>query len=233
MAGSATYTVNMDVRANTSQALSALQNLKTTLSEIQHMGVTSSGTSAMTADMKAATEAAQQLRYHLQQATNVSTGKLDLSLLNKSLASSKTSITELTRNFASCGAAGTQAMNQLAQSIIQAETPTLRINSAVERLWNTFKGSLRWEVAARALQGGLSTIQKAVSYAKNLNESLNDIRIVSGESAESMADFAKYANKAAKELSATTLDVTRGAEIYYQQGPLSFTVQKVTQVKDF
>lgn len=218
MAGSATYTVNMDVRANTSQALSALQNLKTTLSEIQHMGVTGSGTSAMTADMKAATEAAQQLRYHLQQATNVSTGKLDLSLLNKSLASSKTSITELTRNFASCGAAGTQAMNQLAQSIIQAETPTLRINSAVERLWNTFKGSLRWEVTARALQGGLSTIQKAVSYAKNLNESLNDIRIVSGESAESMADFAKYANKAAKELSATTLDVTRGAEIYYQQG---------------
>ena len=63
--------------------------------------------------------------------------------------------------------------------------------------------------------GALST---AYGYSKDLNRSLTDIRIVSGQSAEEMKEFAEQANKAAKALNATTVDYTDAALIYYQQG---------------
>jgi hypothetical protein len=51
---------------------------------------------------------------------------------------------------------------------------------------------------------------------KDLNESLNDIRIVTGYSADTMADFAKEANKAAKALSTSTNEYAKASLIYYQ-----------------
>jgi hypothetical protein len=48
-----------------------------------------------------------------------------------------------------------------------------------------------------------------------LDKSLNDIRIVSGKSAEYMKDFAEKANRAAKNLSASTLEYTNAAKIFY------------------
>ena len=51
-----------------------------------------------------------------------------------------------------------------------------------------------------------------------LNESLNNIRIVTGQSTDQMAKFAEEANKSAKALSTKTTDYTDAALIYYQQG---------------
>lgn len=65
--------------------------------------------------------------------------------------------------------------------------------------------------------GGLQT---CYGYAQDLNSSLNNIRIVTGQSSEQMAEFAKQANSAAKALSSTTTDYTDAALIYYQQGDL-------------
>jgi hypothetical protein len=62
----------------------------------------------------------------------------------------------------------------------------------------------------------MGTIQSAYGYAKDLNESLNDIRIVTGHNIEYMDKFAERANKAAKALNATTLDYTNASLIYYQ-----------------
>ena len=62
------------------------------------------------------------------------------------------------------------------------------------------------------------SVQKAYGYVKNLDKSLNDIRIVSNHSAKDMAEFAVQANKAAAALGATTLDYTNASLIFYQQG---------------
>ena len=64
----------------------------------------------------------------------------------------------------------------------------------------------------------MGAIQGAYGYAQNLNESLNNIRIVTGLSADEMAVFADQANKSAQALSASTLAYTDAALIYYQQG---------------
>lgn len=80
------------------------------------------------------------------------------------------------------------------------------------------KNTVRWQVTSTALNSFVGTLETAYGYAKDLNKSLTNIRIVTENSAEDMALFAEQANKAAKALSTTTVDYTDAALIYYQQG---------------
>ena len=76
----------------------------------------------------------------------------------------------------------------------------------------------------------MGAVQSAYGYAQDLDESLNNIRIVTGQSKEEMAEFAENANKAAKALSTTTTAYTNAALIYYQQGDDDKTVLEKTDV---
>jgi TP901 family phage tail tape measure protein len=82
----------------------------------------------------------------------------------------------------------------------------------------TLASTARWQLSSSLLHGFISGISSALDYAKDLDESLNNIRIVTGYSADYMADFAKQANKAAKELNTTTVKYTDASLIYFQQG---------------
>lgn len=210
------YTVQMDFIANTSNAQQALRGLQSTLAQISSQNVTPGA--GMEANIKKASAAASELSIHLKNALNVNTGNIDLSKFNKSLTLSKTSLKSLMTDLVSIGPAGNQAFLELASSIAKAEAPAVRLNSLLTQTWATIKGSLRWEIVTRGLTSGLSKIQEAYNYAKDLDKSLNSIRIVSDESADSMARFAKQANAAAKELRSTTLDYTDSALVYFQQG---------------
>ena len=63
-----------------------------------------------------------------------------------------------------------------------------------------------------------TSIRNAYRYAEDLNRSLNDIRIVTGQSVEQMDAFATKANRAARELSVSTKAYADAALIFYQQG---------------
>jgi hypothetical protein len=76
----------------------------------------------------------------------------------------------------------------------------------------------------------MGAVQSAYGYAQRLNESLNNIRIVTGHNTDYMAGFAEQANKAAKALSSTTLDYTNASLIYYQQGLSDEEVKARTDV---
>lgn len=212
------YTVQMDFVANTTSAQQALKGLQSTLAQISSQNI--SPGKGLEANIKKASAAASELSLHLKNALNVNTGNIDLSKFNKSLTLSKVSLQSLVNDLTSVGTVGNQAFMELASSISKAEVPALKINSLLTQTWATIKGSLRWELVTRGLNEGLSAIQDAYSYAQNLDKSLNSIRIVSGESADQMARFAKQANAAAKELRSTTLDYTDAALVFYQQGQI-------------
>ena len=76
----------------------------------------------------------------------------------------------------------------------------------------------------------MGAVQSAYGYVQDLNESLTNIRIVTGYSSDQMAKFAVEANKAAKALSTTTTDYTDAALIYYQQGLTEAEVKERTDV---
>lgn len=92
------------------------------------------------------------------------------------------------------------------------------MNSTLAGALTTLKNTVKWQMSSSLIHGLMSTMSGAVSYVKQMDSALNDIRIVTGKSTEEMARFASYANKAAKELSTTTQEYAKAALIYYQQG---------------
>jgi TP901 family phage tail tape measure protein len=92
----------------------------------------------------------------------------------------------------------------------------------------TMGNTIKWGISSSIMNNFTGSVQKAYGYVKNLDSSLNDIRIVSGQSAEQMATFAEQANKAAAALGASTVDYTSASLIYYQQGLQGEEVQERT-----
>jgi hypothetical protein len=79
----------------------------------------------------------------------------------------------------------------LANSIAQAEVPLKQTNTVLKNFGQTLKNTVKWEISSNIVHGLESALSGAVSYVKNLNGSLNDIRIVTGYSADDMTRFAQ------------------------------------------
>lgn len=226
------YQVNLQFNANTTQAKMQLQDLQTTLDAIikESVAGVSKGDFNLTKRLNEAQIAASKLQTILAQTTNVETGKMDLTRFSQSLKQSNLDLKKIQSSLLELGPSGQKAFMSLAQSIVEADVPLKRTNLLVSELWTTLKNTARWQISSSALHAFMGTIQSAYGYAKDLNESLNDIRIVTGHNIEYMDKFAERANKAAKALNATTLDYTNASLIYYQQGLSDEEVEKRTDI---
>lgn len=220
--------INLAFTADASQAKSAIMDLQSSLSKIANMNTGTPGVDPN--KLKAASSAAKELSIHLNNAFNAQTGNFDLSKLDRSLKTSQTNITQLANKLLSVGAAGEQAFVKLAQTISMADRPVVTLNSKLNEMLTTLKNTARWQLSSSILHGFMGTVQQAYGYAQDLNQSLNEIRIVSGQSTEQMAQFADEANKAAKNLSTTTTAYTRAALIFYQQGDKGSTITEKSDV---
>ena len=202
--------------ADTSKLSSALKQLEAQLNNIAIGKNMPAGT--LTTQIQQASKAALELNSYLNKSINIDTGKLDLSAFSKALALGKTDLQTLRANLIQIGPAGQEAFASLARAIGQAEMPLRRSNELIDKLWITMKNTVRWQITSGLLTGFTGAIGDAYRYAEDLNKSLNNIRIVTGKSTAEMAQFAKQANRAAKELNTTTTKYTDASLIYYQQG---------------
>ena len=210
--------VNLAFTADTAQAKKQLTDLQKQLTSLINSSYKNNGTVTLSKELQEASVAAASLKRQLADATNVDTGKLDLGRLAQSMAQSGMSIEKYKNALISLGPEGTKAFASLAKSITMAEIPLKRSNTLLTQFATTLKNTLRWQVSSSLLHGFVGSIQSAYYYAEDLNESLNNIRIVTGQNTEQMARFAKEANEAAKALSTTTTEYTNASLIYYQQG---------------
>lgn len=213
----AQFNVNLAFNADTGKAKTQIMELQSLLSKIAYTGTTS-GTDKLQTDLHAASAAAKELQFHLNNAFNASTGNFDLSMLDRSLKTSGSNVTDLSMKLLNAGATGQQAFVKLAQSISLADQPMFRISKRMQEFAVTMKNTLKWQLSSSMLHGFMGAVQSAYGYAQDLNKSLNDIRIVTGYNTDRMAEFAEQANKAAKALSTTTTDYTNASLIYFQQG---------------
>ena len=210
---SANIGINLDVKGMNNQ----LKDLQKQLQQISNMKI-DIGTGNLTADIEKASEAAMKLSAHLATATNPQTGNLDFTKFYTSIQKSGASLEEYGKALQNMGPAGQKAFVSLADSISKAEIPLKRTSKLVDGMWDNLKKTIGWQMSSSLVHGFIGSMQQAVGYAKDLNKSLTDIRIVTGASTDQMAQFAKEANKAAKNLSTTTTDYTKASLIYYQQG---------------
>ena len=225
-----TVRVNLDFTATTSQAEAALSRLSTNLRNISSQTNLNTGGLRLPEQLNTASIAAIKLRENLQNAINVDTGRLDLSKFNHEMEKSGMSLKQYRDALVSLGPTGQAAFMDLSKAILASETPLKQTNVLVDKLWGSLKRTAGWQLSSTAIHRFIGTIQTAYNYAQDLNKSLNNIRIVTGYSSDRMAEFAKNANKAAKQLSATTLDYTNASLIYYQQGLDDKAVQERTDV---
>lgn len=218
--------VALDFTANTTQAKQQIQELQQLLTKVAY----STDLGVSPEKMKEASAAAKELAVHLNEAYNQKTGNYDLSKLNASLAKSKTSVTELSTSLLKAGTTGQQAFIKLAQSIAGADQPMITLNARLQDFLVTVKNSVKWQISSSMIHQIIGAVQRAYGYAQDLNESLNNIRIVTGHNIDYMDKFADKANKAAKALSTSTLNYTDASLIYYQQGLSDQEVEDRTAV---
>jgi hypothetical protein len=209
--------VNLNFDADTQKAKAQINDLMKTLQKV----ATQAGAAPSIADAqtyKDAIVAAKELQQHLKAATDVNTGKLNLSALSASLKASGKDLDHYRANLEKIGPSGETAFLKVSKSIALADAPLRKTNKRLAEFATTLKNTARWQISSSLLHGFMGTLQSAYGYAQDLNKSLNDIRIVTGQSVEQMGEFAEKANKAAKALSTTTKTYTDAALIFYQQG---------------
>lgn len=220
------FSVNLAMTADTGQAKAQLQDLQKQLSDLTKNGA-KSPSFGLSEELQKSIGLAAQLKAQLSNATN-SAGKLDLSQFNNSLKQSKTSLQDYRDALLNLGPSGEQAFNQLANSISQAEMPVRRLGGLLDNFATTLKNTAKWQISSNIIHGLEGALNQAFGYAKNLDESLTNIRIVTGQTSDQMAVFAEKANKAAQALSTTTTQYTDAALIFYQQGLNDSEVEKRT-----
>ena len=178
--------VSLGFTADTSQARKQLQDLQNQLTNLMNSTMKANATSGLgiTKDISNATSAAARLKVQLEQATNVNTGKLDLTKFNDSLKKSGMSLEKYREELSKLGPAGNQAFLSLAQSISNAEVPLRRTNAMLDEFVTTMKNTVRWQISSSIMHGFMGTLHSAYGYAQDLNESLNNIRIVTGQTTD-------------------------------------------------
>ena len=158
----------------------------------------------------------QTLQQALGKSFNSSTGLINVKQLQSEL--NGLTLGQLEKSFSAAGNTGRQVFGNFLSQIGQIDTSFKSVSSTVDKIANTFGNTVRWGVTASIFQTMQNSIYRAVEYVKELDTSLNNIRIVSGQSAEQMRDFSLYANEAAKNLGQTTTAFTDASLIFLQQG---------------
>ena len=113
---------------------------------------------------------------------------------------------------------GDRAFNRAARAVLNTNVNLKQSNKLLNDLATSMSNTVKWGITSGAFNTLTNSVKQAWNYGLKLDSSLNDIRIVTGKSADEMERFARTANTAAKQLGASTLDYTKAALIYYQQG---------------
>lgn len=226
------YQVNLQFTADSKSAQNQIRDLQFQLDNLLKSSVNEVQTQKLpiTKELTEAQIAASKLQTILSQTVNIKTGKMDLTKFSQSLRQSNLNLEKLQNNLMELGPGGQKAFMSLAQSIIEADVPLKRTSALVSEMWTVMKNTARWQISSSALHSFTGAISSAHRYAEDLNESLNNIRVVTGQSTDQMAKFAKQANIAAKALSTTTTEYTDAALIYYQQGLNDEQVKERTDI---
>ena len=216
-AGQIQYTIGFNLDKT------GLNELKTELQKISHLKTSEIMQKNPSLNKTEASSLMQSLRNDIKLVNNAfdkafdsKAGITNIKKLNEEFK--KMDLSNLRKNFSALGQEGQKAFSQIAA---QSMTTTLKFketNNILQKMGETFANTIRWKISSGIVNTFTGAISQAYGYVKHLDSSLNDIRIVTGKSADEMEHFARTANKAAKALGASTTEYTEAALIYYQQG---------------
>ncbi len=148
---------------------------------------------------------------------------------NEELQKSGRSAQLVVDEFSQLGSKGQAALAQMAKTLMTTNVQLKEAHSWLDKMGTTIANTVRWQAATKVIQSMTGAIQQGYYFTKDLDKSLNDIRIVTDKSAESMDKFAQKAMSAAKALGKSTTDYTNASLIFYQQGLTDKEVEARTE----
>jgi hypothetical protein len=175
--GKITYNIGYNVD------MSSLRELRQELSTISNMTLKD----LKIIDPKATESALHEVQHSaeivgaaLEKSLNPKLGTINITKFNDSLKGSSQSIKTIEANFAKLGAQGVQTFRNLTSEIFTTKRELKESFDLINSMATTLGNTVKWSIASGALNAMTGSIQKAWNYTKNLDTSLNDIRIVTG-----------------------------------------------------
>ena len=211
--------VNLNLFADTHDAKRQIQELQASLSKLgSGFDISTNLTEGIRREKPKILNEISQIQIALKKSFNDETGNLDYSVFSKTLQGFGTNAENVGKTLKSMGDSGEKTFYQLSNAIAKSEVPFKKFGETFQNLQKSFASTIRWQITSKSLNLVLDGLSQAYNYVQKLDRSLNNIRIVTGYSADKMADFAVEANAAAKALSASTVAYSDAALIFYQQG---------------
>ena len=177
-----------------------------------------------------AKKTATDLRQILTSSWNTKLGQLDLTKFTKEMKKANLSVDTIKNNLSGVENLGPKAFKSFAKEILNTNVYIKESSKLLDSLAVSMGNTIKWGATSSVLNTLTGALQKSWNYSVKLDTALNDIRIVTGKSADEMERFAQTANKAAKNLGASTQDYTEAALIYYQQGLSDQEVEARTNI---
>ena len=209
---------NINVKVGYTVDKTGLNEIKKQLTDLRLEAAQAKLSGNLTKDLEAASKAASQLEDILNSAWNNKLNQLDLSKVNTGIKNTYGNVQNLQQALVKSGSSGATAYNNFAMQVLNTNVQLKRASETLDKMAITFKNTVRYGISSSIFNNLSNSVQKAYNYTRQLDSSLNDIRIVTGKSADEMDRFAIRANKVAKDLGRSTKDFTEASLIYYQQG---------------
>ena len=125
---------------------------------------------------------------------------------------------QLQNDIEELGYEGYLSMEKFTKAVKNNQVEIQKTDTLLEKTATTLGKTFVWSMANRSVDTFTNSVSSAVRFMYDLDESLNNIRVVTNMSAGEMDNFAKKANDVAQALGQTTVAYTEGALLYLQQG---------------
>ena len=172
----------------------------------------------------------EKVQVALRNAFNPKLGMLNTSKFMSELKSASLSLNGVYNSFATAGTKGIQAFTSMYGQISKLDTGLRSVSKTTDKIMNTIGNTMRWGLVASGFSQIMNAAHQAVEYTKELDTSLTNIMMVSGETRDNMNEFAKSANEVAQRLGATTTQMTEAAKVFVQQG---MSLQESSQMGEY
>ena len=195
---------------------SSIQKVKQSLRQLQNIKIGDfKGTEQQLQNVK---KTALVVEEALRQAFNPTLNTANIQTFNSILQGTGRTIDTVYADFAKLGSQGRQAFTQVASQVMTTNTQLRETKTLLTTMGQTMVNTVKWGIASSVMNSFTNSVRQSVEYVKNLDSALTDIRIVTGDSTEKMKQFAVQANQAAQALGRSTMDYSKAALTFYQQG---------------
>ena len=227
MAQNSQVNIGIKFKSDTKEVESSLDKLKKSLQDLQKVKLGDFKGSAEELDR--VKETAQKVESILGRAFNPTLNTTNISTFNNELKKSNLTIEQIKSDFSQFGKEGELAFSRMASSLLTTNLKLKETNSLIDSMGKTMINTVKWGIASSVMNTFTQSVQGAFQYVQSLERSLTNIRIVTGDSTEKMAQFAEQANRSAQALGRSTLDYTKASLTFYQQGLNDQDVQARTE----